>query len=132
MDAVNKVNEILDRIGLHMDYIIDRAQARKAEELVQKYLRREPGALSLIDELLAKAGVTIDALIAKRLKGQIDYVERIDRLATIAEGRRNASLREIDRRRSALGEKLRRSLQEIEEGEVKLIDTTPAKGKDAA
>jgi hypothetical protein len=46
--------------------------------------------------------------------------------------RRNASLREIDRRRAVLGQTLRRSVQEIENGEFKVIDTTPAKGKDAA
>jgi hypothetical protein len=37
------------------------------------------------------------------------------RLTTIAETRRNASLREIDRRRAVLGERLRRSVQEIED-----------------
>ena len=42
------------------------------------------------------------------------------------------SRREIYRRRSALGEKLRRSVQEIEERELTLIETTPRKGKDAA
>jgi hypothetical protein len=66
------------------------------------------------------------------LRDQLEYVERIDRLTNIAEARRNASLREIDRRRSVLGEKLRRSVQEIEERELTLIETTTGKGKDAA
>ncbi len=47
-------------------------------------------------------------------------------------GKQCRSLREIDRRRSVLGEKLRHSMQEIEERELKLIETTPGKGKDAA
>ena len=74
--------------------------------------------------------MTIDALIAPYL--QLETIERVDRLTTIAETRRNARLREIDRRRSVLGEKLRRSMQEIEEREFKLIETTTGKGKDAA
>jgi hypothetical protein len=51
-----------------------------------------------------KPGMTIDALIVPHLKAQLESIERVDRLTTIAETRRNASLREIDRRRSALGE----------------------------
>ena len=93
-------------------------------------MRRESGAVALIDDLLAKAGMTIDALIASHLDEQLRWLERVDRLTTIAETRRNASLREIDRRRSALGGKLRRSIQEIEE--PVLIETTAGKGKDAA
>jgi hypothetical protein len=41
-------------------------------------------------------------------------------------------LREIDRRRAVLGETVRRAVQEVEEGEFKVIETTPAKGKNAA
>ena len=81
---------------------------------------------------MAKAGTTVDALIIPHLKQQLDYIDRVDRLASVAEGRRNASLREIDRRRSVLGEKLRRSVQEIEDRELRLIETTTGTGKDAA
>jgi hypothetical protein len=132
MDAVNKVNEILSSIDLDMDDILRNARVNRAEELVKEYVRRESGAVALIDDLLAKAGMTIDALIVPKLRDQLEYVERIDRLTNIAEARRNASLREIDRRRSVLGEKLRRSVQEIEERELTLIETTTGKGKDAA
>ncbi len=48
-------------------------------------------------------------------------------LAAIAESRRNASLDEIDPRRAILGASLRQKVQEIEEGEFKLIEKdTPA------
>jgi hypothetical protein len=42
-DAVDKVNQILAGIN-HMDYILDSARARKAEELAQEYARHRPGA----------------------------------------------------------------------------------------
>ena len=58
----------------------------------------------------------------------LDRIERIDQLATGAENRRNASLREIDRRRAVLGETLRP--RELEDGEFQVIETTPAEGKD--
>jgi len=40
-------------------------------------------------------------------------------------------LREIDRRRAALGEAPRRQVQEVE-GEFEVIEKTPAQGKSAA
>jgi hypothetical protein len=70
--------------------------------------------------------------LADALAEKLDDIERIDHLTTIAENRRNASLHEIDRRRAFLGEALRRSVQEIEDGELEVIDTPPAEGKDAA
>jgi hypothetical protein len=59
------------------------------------------------------------------LPGALDKIERIDRLTTIAETRRNAMLREIDRRT------LRRQVQEVE-GEFEVIEKTPAEAKSAA
>ena len=131
-DAVDAVNEILGSIDLDMDHVRNQARVNKAEELVKEYARREFEAIALIDEFLAKAGTTIDALIIPHLKNQLEYIDRVDRLITIAEGRRNASLREIDRRRAVLGERLRRSVQEIEERELTLIETAAGKGNDAA
>jgi len=131
-DADAKVNEVLAGIGLTMDGILRGARAHKAKELVQEYVRREPDAVTLVHELLSGAGVSMDALVADALAKKLDYIERIDRLTTIAESRRNDSLREIDRRRAVLGETLRRSVQEVEDGEFEVIETTPAKGKNAA
>jgi hypothetical protein len=130
-DAVDKVNEMLAGIS-RMDNILDGARARKAKELAQEYVRREPDAVTVVHELLSGAGASMDALMADALADKLDDIERIDRLTTIAESRRNASLHEIDRRRALLGETLRRSVQEIEDGEFKVIETTPAKGKNAA
>jgi hypothetical protein len=114
-DAVDKVNEVLDGIGLNMDQVLDDARDHKAEELVQQYAQHEPDAVAKIQELLTDAGVSMDAFMAKALAEKIDVIERIDRLTAVAESRRNAALREIDRRRVVLGEALRRSVQEMED-----------------
>jgi hypothetical protein len=84
-------------------------------------VRREPGAVTLIHELLTGAGVSMDAFMAPALRQKLDDIERTDRLTIFAESRRNASLHEIDRRRAVLGETLRRSAQEIEDGEFEVI-----------
>ena len=93
---------------------------------MQRYARREADAVTLVHKLLTGAGVSMDNFMAHALAEKLDDIERIDRLITIAESRRNASLHEIERRRAVLGEPLRRSLQEIENGEFEVIDPTPA------
>jgi hypothetical protein len=130
-DADDKVNQILAGINLDMVDVLKSARARKAEELAQEYLQRKPVAIKLIDKLLASAGSSIDALMVQALPMEINKIERIDRLATIAETRRNAMLREIDRRRAVLGEALRPQVQEVE-GEFEVVEKTPAEAKSAA
>ena len=130
-DADDKVNQILAGINLDMDDILEPARARKAEELAHDYAQRKLGAIKLIDKLLAEAGLSIDTLMVRALPGELDKIERIDRLITIAETRRNAMLREIDRRHAVLSEALRRQVQEVE-GEFEVVEKTPAATKSAA
>ena len=130
-EADDKANQILAGINLDMDDVLKSARARKAKELVQDYLQRRPGAIKLIDKLLAEAGLSIDTLMVRALPGELDKIERIDRLITVAETRRNAMLREIDRRHAVLSEALRRQVQEVE-GEFEVVEKTPAATKSAA
>jgi hypothetical protein len=125
-DAVNKVKKILAGIGLDMDEVLNDAKGARQKKLVQEYVRREPDTVTLVHELLTDAGVSMDGLMADALAEKLDDIERIDRLTSIAESRRNASLHEIERRRAVLGEALRRSVQEIEDGEFEVIEHTPA------
>jgi alkylhydroperoxidase family enzyme len=131
-EAVSKVQKILYRGVRSMKQVLDDAKDRKAKELVQEYARREPSAVTLVHELLAAAGVSMDRFMANALVQKLNDIERIDRLVTTAESRRDASLHEIERRRAVLGETLRRSVQEIDDAEFKEIETTPAQGKSAA
>jgi hypothetical protein len=128
--AVDEVYRLFDAKlhPTHLDTLLYRARDRK--ELVQAYARHEPDAVTLIDEVLADGGVSLDTLVADAVAEQLDDIERIDRLATIAENRRNAILREIERRREVLGRALRCSIQDIEDAEF--VGATPAKRKNAA
>jgi hypothetical protein len=128
-DAVDKVNKILENTDFDVDHILQNAQTDEAKEIVQRYVRHEPAAVRLVDELLVDAGTSMDVLVVNALAEKLDDIERIDRLTAVAEARRNVSLREIDRRRAALGETLRRTVHEIEDGEFELIEPTPAKEK---
>jgi hypothetical protein len=130
--AVDKVNEVLAGTKTDLYSLVSDARAAKAEQLVQEFVRGKPDAVTLVNKLLTEAGASMDTLVADALADKLDDIERIDRLATIAESRRNASLHEIDRRRAVLGETLRRSVQAIEDGEFEVIETTSGKGKNAA
>ena len=131
-EAGTKLDEVLGSIGLNSGTVLDDARAQKAKELLKEYGRREPETVRLVDELLTAARESMDVFMAGALAAKLDDIERIDRLSTIAEDRRNAHLTEIERRRAVFGAMLRRSVQEIEEAEFKVIETTPAKGKNAA
>jgi hypothetical protein len=136
-EANEKLDEVLGSIGLETNTVLDNARAAKAKELVQEYMRGKQAAVTLVHKLLADAGVSMDSFMAKVLRDKIDDIERIDRLTAIAETRRNAALREIDRRRAVLGQTLRRSVHEIEhddnfaDGEL-VLQLPAGEGKDAA
>ena len=96
-------------------------------------MRGEREAVTLVNELLTGAGISMDNFMTRVLGDRIDEIERIDRLAAIAETRRK---REIDRRRAVVGEALRRSVQKIEDdnfadGEL-VLELPPAEGQNAA
>ena len=131
-DAVAKVRGILERIDRDFDIFEEDVRVEKVEELIEKFSRGESDARRIICECLAGDGNTIDSLVAEALTEKFEYIERIDRLTTIAENRRNTALREIDRRRVVLGETLRQTVQEIEYAKYERIEAKPAKGKNAA
>ncbi|MGC1317413.1 MAG: hypothetical protein WA866_12355, partial [Pseudolabrys sp.] len=130
--ANDRLEKILNGENLSIEDVLDPARFPKAEELAKKYGRREPDVVKLVDEILAGASVGIDELMAEELVERLDTIEHIDRLAAIAENRRNTMLGEIDRRRTVLGEALRRSIKEVEDAEFQVVEPTSAKRKTAA
>ena len=96
-----------------------------ADRLSRKWALGEEEATAEVERLLGRAGLTIDAVMAHTLAAHIDDVERIDRMATIAEARRDAVLREIRSRRAAFGQALRRAGQAID---AEFEDVAPAPG----
>jgi hypothetical protein len=126
-DAIDKVYAILDNSDL--DLIEKIARMRKAGEFAQKYVQRESNAVTIVHMALAGANTNIDDLMANKICDMFDTIERIDRLITIAENRRNSSLHEIDRHRTALAKALRCTIQDVEDAEYQVIETRPTKGK---
>jgi hypothetical protein len=77
----------------------------------------------MVEAALNTAGLTIDEGAAKTVESKLDSFERLDRMLSSAEARRNNALREIDRHRAALGGAARQSVEEIEDAEFRDVET---------
>jgi hypothetical protein len=95
----------------------DAGEFYDARSLAEQWNLRNPEAVAEVNELLGRAGLTMDSVMAKTLDRNLKSVERIERLIADTEMRRAAVLREIDRHREALATRLRRAAQEIEDAE---------------
>jgi hypothetical protein len=129
-DAIHDADMVL--IGRRVHDIRNAAKQYMAEHLARLHARHEPEAIEQVNSILAYYGLTLHDIMATGLTAKIDEIERIDRLIAIAESRRNASLREIDRHRAVLGEAVRRKVQEVEDAEFEVVETAQMAGKSAA
>jgi hypothetical protein len=83
--------------------------------LVEAWANGDAGSRKSVVQRLAKAGLSMDAVVAAALSKKLDEFERIDRMIASAEARRNNTLREIDRHRTTLGAALRAAMEEPED-----------------
>ena len=103
-----------------------------ASELAEQWAAHDPDAIKEVKEVLKSSQWTMDDVMAQTFDLKMDDIERIDRMIMMLETRRNATLREIDRHRAALGEKLRQVTQDIEDAEYEVIEPDGKKQQSAA
>jgi hypothetical protein len=101
-------------------------------ELLDRWVQRDPDATEYVATLLRRAGLTMDDVMAQTLSVKISDIERIDGIVMRLEARRNSVFREIERRRTRFGTALRRSVDEIEDGEFTEIGPSNNKASSAA
>ena len=94
--------------------------------LVGRWAARERAAINKVDGLLKQAGLDQEAIAAQTLALKLDTIERIERMIMQTEGRRNMMLREIDRHRDVLAQRLRQAATEIEDAEFEEIPSAEA------
>jgi hypothetical protein len=82
---------------------------------------RDRDAIEEAKATITSAGLTMDAVMAQTLVTNIKNVDWIDRMIVSAGERRDAILREINRHRSTLAERLRRVTEEIEDAEFRVV-----------
>ncbi len=70
---------------------------------------------------MAAKGVTLEQIQVYAMLEKFEDIDRLDRLAATAEGRRNAVLKEIDRHRTSLAGALREKLNQAEDAEFEVV-----------
>jgi hypothetical protein len=96
----------------------------QAETLAEGWAARKPDVVEEVKKTLTSAGLSTDSILAQTFSVKLDDIERIEHMIAHAEARRNATLREIDRHRETLGQKLRRAAPQLEEGQLRVIEST--------
>jgi hypothetical protein len=71
-----------------------------------------------VERLLASAGLSMDRIVAHAMSNALHNMERLDRMLVSVEGRRGAALRELDRHRAPLAQKLRCAIAQAEDTEL--------------
>jgi hypothetical protein len=97
--------------------------------LATEWAARKPEYVKAVENTLAKAGLTMETVMAQTLALKINEVECIDRMVAGAEARRNVALREIDRHRAVLGTALRQASNEVLDAEFKEVPTNLTEGE---
>jgi hypothetical protein len=101
-------------------------------ELVGKWAAGDSAAISKVEKLLASAKLTMDMIVHRAFVNAIETIELIDRLTTIAENRRNASLHEIERHRASFAEVLRKGILDVEDADFQSIEPKAIASNDPA
>jgi hypothetical protein len=97
---------------------------QRAEKLAGRWAAGDRQAIKKINGHLELMGLDLEAVASEALCADIRDVEAMDRLAMMAEQRRNNALREVERRRGGFGAALRRASDNIIDAEFQ--DAPPA------
>jgi hypothetical protein len=116
--------------SLVLEYPTPATREFYAKNAVKMWLLREADGIKLVNEILSRGNLTMDAVMAQCLSQNIETIERIERMTAMAQRRRDLILDEIDRHRVTIARALRRSVQHIEDGECQVVESesTPEGG----
>jgi hypothetical protein len=123
-------SELADRVERGLRSVAD-VDDDEINALMKNWRAGKP-SMKRIEEILSMADKTFDAILAHAFTHTLDQIERLDRLMTIAEARRNAVLRELERHRASFTERLRENIHQLEGGEFAEIESGPRAPKKAS
>jgi hypothetical protein len=91
--------------------------------LPYQWAKKEPDVVAWMSELEANKDISMNEILASAFVRNLDRIERVDRLLAVAESRRNAVFREIERRREiAFSRSLRGAVQQAEDAEFTIVE----------
>jgi len=111
--------QISKRLKSTLEKIIE---PKDAVKFIARWQAQDQGTIDLIKETLALNGETLDGIIASQADCLLPSLRSIEDLTARIETRRNATLRELERHRAPLAQRLRGKLTDIEEAEFETIE----------
>jgi len=111
--TASMLEEMLSTPGARMGHTLlpeelqDDDLDRPEKQRIAGWLAGDTAARAEVDDLLKACGYTVSFVEAQAHLERLDDIERLDRLITIYDGRRDAILRDLDRRRAAVAARLR-------------------------
>ena len=95
--------------------------------LAKDWAAGKPRAIKRVNRILKAAGLNMHTVMAETLCEGLEEMKCIEAMIAVAEARRNAMLREIERHRATLACALQRALPPPEHAEYRAIDVAEAK-----
>lgn len=124
---INWLRQIMTRL-LHLNrhkglkVILDTLYGTEnSQTLADSWAARDPEAIEYVDALLAKAGYTMEDVMAQTLSIVMRDYKDIDDTLFRLEMRQGGVLREFDRRRSSIKHAVRNNVAEVEDAEFSEI-----------
>jgi hypothetical protein len=93
-----------------------------SNELAQRWEMKDTDVVAWVNGLIAEKYFSFDAVMNSAFVRELPRIESIDRLVTVAENRRNAVLREIERHRATFAQLLRDTVQDVQDAEFETIE----------
>ena len=133
-DVVDLVWEVLRLRRMKADLMREAAHKGMAEVLkprvsllagatrhdtAEKWACGDQKAAATVNHVLAKSGLTMDAVYANTFSALIDRFECIDRMTMMAEQRRDTMIRDIEWHREQFAKRLRHAINDVEDAEFK-------------
>lgn len=101
-----------------------------AQNIADDWSGGEPDALSYVSDLLQANGLNDDAIIAEAFRDQFKTLERIDGLVASYSYRRDAAIRELERRRDGLAKRAREYAKaEAQDAVFEEVEPTPKRAR---
>ena len=118
VSAGSGVTNALNRLGYD-----EREGYGSASTLGSMWASGDESTREEVAAALKTAQLSTDDVMAEALDSRIETFERIDRMLSSAEARRNNALRELDRHRASVGAAARQAIEDVEDVKFRDVET---------
>ena len=104
--------------------------SRERKQLAYEWSMGDADAVELVNSIMEAHDLSSDAIIAEAFKNRLDTLEKIDRLIENCSRRRDAALRNLEKRRDDLAARARNLSSNVSEAAYVEVDEEPSETGD--